>query len=132
MGGVKIKEFKIKVWDNKDEKMLTSSELGLLPSNHKQDYIIGPSYLLINPNCERFDVLFYTRLKDINQNEVYENDIYKNNENNCIGIFKYDACGLWATEYKDREIYNNLPFRDLDVTDFEIIGNKYENPKLLK
>ena len=80
---------------------------------------------------DKIKFLQYTGLKDCNGKEVYDGYIYKNNENGCIWVLSFDDYGLWATEQKNGSLYNSLPFRKLDLTNFEVIGNIYENKNLI-
>jgi len=75
-------------------------------------------------------------LKDKNGTEVFEHDIYRNLDNGNIGRFSYlqDGGGytLWCTEFKENgDLSTHRAFRDLDTTNFEVLGNIYENPELL-
>jgi uncharacterized phage protein (TIGR01671 family) len=80
-------------------------------------------------------VMQYAGIQDKKGKEVYDGDIYRNGENGLIGVLEYHpgigGYTLYTTEKKDGEIYNHRPFADLDLTDFEVIGNIHHNPDLL-
>jgi uncharacterized phage protein (TIGR01671 family) len=78
---------------------------------------------------EKNDVLMqYTGLKDKNGKEIYENDILK-----AHGIVKWnDKEYRWSAidlSWNDKREWHDL---DYLTSPFEIIGNIYENPELLK
>ncbi|MCC2443245.1 YopX family protein [Bacillus cereus] len=92
----------------------------------------------------RIDLMQYTGLKDKNDKEIYEGDIVKyldGNEwstesgydceefNNHGAIFFDEECGRYDVTNKQGIGYDDL--FDCGV-DFEIIGNIYENPELVK
>ena len=71
----------------------------------------------------------YTGLKDKNGKEIYEGDIIKS-ERVWIRRIDWLGAGLWAVDVggtgKDVELTHN------STKNFEVIGNIYENPQLLK
>lgn len=104
-----MKDLKFRVWDNEDymSKPFTLHEL-------------QAGLIQFTSDCP---VMQYTGLKDKNDKEVYEGDILK----------------LWIGDEEQSKpfIMNNL--EDLHiwinrvycaVQDFEVVGNKYENPDI--
>lgn len=77
-----------------------------------------------------------TGLHDKNGKEIYEGDIVKSYENELVGELYYfnDIGGytLWISGKNPKGEMTSRPFRDLDTTNLEIIGNIYQNPELLK
>ena len=69
-------------------------------------------------------IMQYTGLKDKNGTEIYEGDIYKDEENMLWEVIFDEGC------FKLENIH--IPGRMFITKDIEIIGNKYENPELLK
>jgi len=88
-----------------------------------------------------YKIMQYTGLKDKNGKEIYSGDIlqpsrYKNSSRfKCVVIFKK---GMFCFEkngeliQEDKPLYKSLKLADVASNSYEIIGNIYENPKLLK
>lgn len=78
----------------------------------------------------------FTGLKDRNLKEVYDGDVYRNLDNGRIGKFYYlNGPGGYALHCRENNAdgspYNMIAFAQLDTTNFEVIGNIYENPELI-
>ncbi len=87
---------------------------------------------------EVYSIMQYTGLKDKNENGIYEGDIltmvsYNYQHHN---VYKYEV--YYCQESLRFKLRNNVPYPHNVVTDvtgyhsFEVIGNIYENPDLLK
>ena len=91
----------------------------------------------------------YTGLKDKNGKEIYEGDILRSNEYpfNCDGVDNYYAEIVWAdnvcgfyrvTHKKPNSTVRGIshgnwsPLVEEDIKSFEIIGNIYDTPELIK
>ena len=123
-------EIKFRVWDVKNKKMIKSpcdSDFDIaifLPNlvqvykkNKQQEFLFG-NYL--NKN---FIFMLYIGAKDINGEEIYVGDIVKQTVSGEIDVVSYDYDFLgfrpFFSVYEGYKVY-------------EIIGNIYENPELLK
>lgn len=76
----------------------------------------------------------YTGLKDKNGTEIFEGDILK--KDGCWSIrIEYEDGTYWIKDL-DKTRYNNeitcIPISLFDINTWEVIGNIYENPELLK
>lgn len=85
----------------------------------------------------RFEIEKATHLLDKHQKQCFVGDIYMNHEAETVGQIHYQVLPtggetLWAHEMKDGELFNNRPFADMDITNFEIIGDIHRNPELIK
>ena len=142
-----MREIKFRAWDSKINEMLSWKTLD--------------SFNLKALNDERYSIMQYTGLKDKGV-EIYEGDILQHNwkdDNTDIGVVKfgehkiehpdeydfqsvsgygwyalltdtsYSVFGSISIEYRDKVI-KTLPLYYGKW--FEVIGNIYENPELLK
>ena len=83
---------------------------------------------------ENYIIQQFTGLKDCKGVEIYEGDIVKDNEAN-VGYFDFYAgrsiSQFSATNFGARRIPDSKEPIDIQFP-FEVIGNIYENPELLK
>jgi len=129
-------EIKFRAWDKKEKKMIRSpydadfNIVIVLPNliqihskSKEMNFIVG-DYL-----NKRFVPMLYIGLKDKNKQEIYKDDIVKNNCGQ-IGkvVFKH---GAFIFQWNDNtETYwSSDPNAENDI---EVIGNIWENPNLLK
>jgi uncharacterized phage protein (TIGR01671 family) len=120
------REIKFRAWDGKEMHKHSSDNMFFLTSGGETKHLFTspehPSYIQSSPLD--WTLMQYTGLKDKNGKEIYEGDLVKGTENNPGGpseVF-YDI-GQWQ------------PFSYLGTwngNDYEVIGNVYENPELLK
>jgi uncharacterized phage protein (TIGR01671 family) len=128
--------YQFRVWNVMSKKMMGWGEIFDLPA-----WEIFPG----TPEQRAFNVMQYTGSKDKNGRELYELDITKDKFGNIDVICWINSSGAYATvpinlylegEYEytvvdecgtDCFFENNVPGDYL-----EVIGNVYENPKLLE
>lgn len=135
-------EIKFRVWDKKINKMISFGELFAYRTSHlpsengvlveyglvsgKVEKIVG-----ITPKCEDyfddFELTQFTGLTDKNGKEIYEGDIVAGLSGfGCPNIVIVREPGAWNCSYAIQE------FEDKPEEDWEILGNIYQNPELLK
>ena len=141
------REIKFRAWEKTEKKMgvvevLTDQGCFILGVNPDKDsYFNGGKTIIEAPNNGRFvyfedcELMQFTGLKDKQGKEIYEGDILKSESwgkntkvKNPYHVVEWGRVGWIAIVYNG-QMKVNPP---LDVkSDFEIIGNIYENPELL-
>ena len=124
-----MKEFKMKAWLKKENKMVSIIGIDLNyqyirytddGNLFKDDYKIA--------DFKDIELLQFTGLKDNGGQELYEADVIKFNDgvDDIYGLISYDdEDGTYRVSYEN--ITEHLSDRE---GDFEIVGNIFENPDL--
>ena len=119
---------KFRAWDKKKKKWLFEYEkLGGF-SLIGETVLLGKLGLIKLEDWKNIEIMQYTGLKDKDGNEIYEGDIVKTQTTE-HGIVR------WIDQIDDGTEWTgwNLNYNNIDGDqDFEIIGNIYENPELIK
>jgi len=81
-------------------------------------------------------VCMYLGISDMKGVEAYDGDIYINNQNGNVGVLSVDAyTGGYHVRCKEYNSEGRLvtiaPFGWLDLTDFDIIGDIFDNKELI-
>ena len=112
-----MREIKFRAWDKIDKNMHLDAEVGSI-KGYKFFELIESSH---------WEVMQFTGLKDKDGKEIYEGDIVaidyyteQFDERRSVGIVKYNAPQFIVNQ---TEVLSKL---------WEVIGNIYENKKLLK
>ncbi len=129
-----MREIKFRCWDNEANVMLSDISDGMMIQMNSGK--VGWYDDHGDFEEKNYPLMQFTGLKDKNGKEVYDKDIYRNGENGLIiGLLEITkTIGgdlVYCTERKDGNTWNHIPFYELDITDFEIIGNIHANPELL-
>ena len=108
---------KFRAWDKVDETINEPSTFGEINLNKAIKNYYGKEDSLI--------LMQYTGLKDKNGKEIYEGDI--------LNTYKFGK-KIKTFEIKDLEMAILLKFglETAEGYEFEVIGNKFQNPELLK
>ena len=133
-----MREIKFRAWDNKQKSMSASFTLSDM---HEA------TYMNLEPknHIDNYKIMQYTGLKDKNGKEIYEGDQLKIN-NKWQGVVKYGIanafdgccsyvklCGFYIERKDSHSIMFNYEGQHLNPEEeYEVIGNIYENPELLK
>ncbi len=142
-----MRQIKFRAWDKESSTMISSDKLGgvkdfFLDFNNQG---LGLWIAIEDEHPEKRDaeLMQFTGLLDKNGKEIYEGDYLKvNNEQTlevtwCNGAFKYQECAsMMNLRFGDgwlHELQTHCQcFKPIPQKNLEIIGNIYENSKLLK
>ena len=112
--GVYIKHGK--VWEESSDEM-----------NHEDCVLwIRSGFQRVEPK----DVMQFTGLKDKNGKDIYDGDIFDSPSKNKFYV-KWWKDGWYYNNVKDEEYHVNGNLSEV-AEDWEVIGNIYENPELMK
>ena len=131
-----MREIKFRCWDKENKEMLEVQELDYADSYDGQPMVRTTMY---NDYFDTEDMILmqYTGLKDKNGKEIYEGDIVHIPDD-------YEEYGFasgenYSIDFKDGRFRLKPKYKpnatgyDLEFTEeLEVIGNIYENPKLLE
>ena len=123
------REIKFRVWDIENKEMLNVQELDFEPTFYGGRIAIRPDQYSDYFDPKDMILMQYTGLHDKNGKEIYEGDIVKANwfdKTEVIGeIYFSMGCFILAnSSVSDNQLFI---FKNL-----EVIGNIYENSKLLE
>jgi uncharacterized phage protein (TIGR01671 family) len=83
----------------------------------------------LNPEISGIELMQYTGLKDRNGKEIYESDIIQYSSTTCWVDF---YAGCFVLKCKGQESWYGIGSLGAPVDNYEVIGNIYQNPELLK
>ena len=124
-----MREIKYRIWDFDKKEMIYPDDSTLIVLSNKGNYYTWD--LRDEPEIfTNIELMQYTGLRDKNGKEIFEGDIVHSNRyeiNKELYVIKY----ISPAYYLINEIYN-LESIFKNSSDFEIIGNKFENHELLE
>lgn len=132
-----MREFKFRVWDSERKRMSLPFKLDGFSIFFTDDTI--PFQFLSDTN--RFKIMQYVGLNDINKKDIYEGDILRTTITLVWDLYfnKYrDESSVITTvvEYQPPRFTHRCVdggyLYTFDMENFEVIGNIYENPELLE
>lgn len=130
-GGWRMREIKFRVWDKNRGKMYGEFTPDLLIQfDGKLQSINTNLYVQGVTNTPQLPIMQYTGLKDRNGNEIYQGDIIRWHDVVTIDYPITFTDGVFCLN--DNPSENFFHHREDINTKWEVIGNIYENPELLK
>ena len=128
-----MREIKFRAWDKK--KKIMYDNVSFSSDNYSPRRITSPDIDILKfVNYDDCELIQYTGPKDKNGNEIYEGDLVE--WDGKIFIIEYEKGCYWLHSKKnDSGVYiGGVYILSIEATpcEFEIIGNIYENPELIK
>ncbi len=129
-----MREIKFRAWDKVRKKMWSAKEMGEDELTLNPD---GRGFVNVDGNSTKLSQYYkhiiplqFTGLKDKNEKEIYEGDILTNKQR-VIGTVKFiDGCFFKVfLEFERGKLILSSCLKTIKP---EVIGNIYENQKLLK
>ena len=135
-----MRDIKFRAWDEQNKIMHNEVEF-IRSGTDRNDWILFKSdkqklehsNVLNNPYFQQqIKIMQFTRLKDKNKIEIYTKDIIR--DGGRLWIVEISSLyGVVLRLLKDKKITRPyVKFEKHLIDDFEVIGNIYENPELLK
>lgn len=120
-----MREIKFRAWDAKEKQMLEVNHLFNLGNKQPievwtNDYEGGYRF-----NPDKSELMQYTGLKDMNGVEIYECDVVRFDTN--VQILESEVT-YYHGMFTIKKYGEKIPL----FTALKVIGNKFENPKLLE
>jgi len=124
-----MREIKFRAWV-KDRKAIFEVVL-INYVTKKVTYLLERVGDLLNIRHEKFndtELMQYAGLKDKNEKEIYEGDIFHIGSKKILYVVEWIDCGLKGRQIKNKSWIGLDYWKD----DIEVIGNIYENPEVIK
>ena len=132
-----MREIKFRAWDKENEEMYDVAMIDV--ETGEVAYTDHPTGYNADALLEQVELMQYTGLKDKNGKEIFEGDILRDTDSEIYYVDFIRGCFYLRTNYKSFPHLGWaewLPMCEIDrlanPVDFEIIGNIYDNPELLK
>jgi uncharacterized phage protein (TIGR01671 family) len=137
-------KIKFRVWDKRNNRMIKPKKFATIKPVIDFNGNLGVMDTYKNYHWhgivpeDEYEVMLFTGILDKNDIEIYEGDILKDTDNEIYYVDFIRGCFYLRTNYKSFPHLGWaewLPMCEIDrlanPTEFEVIGNIYENPELL-
>lgn len=121
--------FKFRAWDKSQNKMYQVRGINF---DNEDLWLKINETQIMGANLFEVELMQYTGLKDKNGKEIFEGDIllYLRKSKRIVS-YKNGAFIRYYGNYNEYLLYDSF-IEDGYLTDYEVIGNIYENPELLE
>ena len=129
-----MREIKFRAWLKEDEKMANVETMDFTDKSIqylKRSEIIN-AYILRRESFDDVELMQYTGLKDKNGKEIYEGDILFFRDENMKYIVVWQDAAFIIKSIEIRKYSEKMYWLDDTEICCEIVGNIYENKKLLE
>lgn len=116
-----MREIKFRAWDKINKDMFNVESINFQERRVYKDTVSYREF-------EDMELMEYTGLKDKNNKEIYEGDIFHIGSKKILYVVEWIDCGLKGRQIKNKSWIGLDYWKD----DIEVIGNVYENPELIK
>ncbi|WP_314392164.1 YopX family protein [Leptotrichia shahii] len=129
-----MREIKFRAWLKEDKKMVNVETMDFTDKSIqylKKSEIIN-AYILRRESDDDVELMQYTGLKDKNGKEIYEGDILFFRDENMKYIVVWQDAAFIIKSIEIRKYSEKMCWLDDTEICCEIVGNIYENKKLLE
>ena len=129
-----MREIKFRAWLKEDKKMVNVETMDFTDKSIqylKKSEIIN-AYILRRESDDDVELMQYTGLKDKNDKEIYEGDILFFRDENMKYIVVWQDAAFIIKSIEIRKYSEKMCWLDDTEICCEIVGNIYENKKLLE
>ena len=123
-----MREIKFRAWDKENEKMMKVSSLSL----ENKEIAVKENRTYHFFRMQNLELMQYTGLKDKNGKEIYEGDILFFRDENMKYIVVWQDAAFIIKSIEIRKYSEKMCWLDDTEICCEIVGNIYENKKLLE
>ena len=129
-----MREIKFRAWLKEEKKMVNVETMDFTDKSIqylKKSEIIN-AYILRRESDDDVELMQYTGLKDKNDKEIYEGDILFFRDENMKYIVVWQDAAFIIKSIEIRKYSEKMCWLDDTEICYEIVGNIYENKKLLE
>ena len=124
-----MRETKFRAYHKERKEMF---EIASIDFEEKKAALSNGIIKLLNVDSKQFELLQYTGLKDKNDKEIYEGDILFFRDENMKYIVVWQDTAFIIKSIEIRKYLEKMCWLDDTEICCEIVGNIYENKKLLE